>query len=206
MRQVTFTTDEALCGIKYKASADITVLGKKLRKDIGKVKAGLPKLTSDEVKAYLATGTIQVGGVELVEGDLTATRFVELPPRAPDATVHLESNTNNDVVVLLDVMRHPELEAEGMAREVVNRIQRLRKSAGLVPTDDIDVFYHFADEDQKEGQELHECIVAQQDIFVRVLKRVPLPKTQMNAAPSAVVTEEVVEVGDLKVTLTLVRA
>ena len=165
MRVVTFTTDEALCGIKYKASADITVLGKKLRKDIGKVKAGLPKLTSDEVKAYLATGKISVGGVELVEGDLTASRYVELPPRAADAAVHLESNTNNDVVVLLDVKRHPELESEGVAREVVNRIQRLRKSAGLVPTDDIDVYYHFADEDAKEGQELHECIAVQQEIF-----------------------------------------
>ncbi|KAL8292459.1 hypothetical protein RQP46_001071 [Phenoliferia psychrophenolica] len=206
VRQVTFTTDEALCGIQYKASADITVLGKKLRKDIGKVKAGLPKLTSDEVKAYLATGKIQVGGVELIEGDLTASRYVELPARAPDATVHLEHNTNNDVVVLLDVMRHPELEAEGTAREVVNRIQRLRKSAGLVPTDDIDVFYHFADADQAKGQELHDCIASQQDVFVRVLKRVPLPKAQMNAAASAVVTEEVVEVGDLEVTLTLVRA
>ena len=30
---------------------------------------------------------------------------------------------------------------EGTAREVVNRVQKLRKKAGLVPTDDIRVYY-----------------------------------------------------------------
>ncbi|KAM0753633.1 isoleucine-tRNA ligase [Meredithblackwellia eburnea MCA 4105] len=205
VRQVTFTDDEARCGIKYKAGADFTVLGRKLRKDIGKVKAALPNLKSEDVKAYLATGKINVGGVDLVEGDLTATRYVELPAFKEGDATKLESNTNNDVVVILDTMRHPELEEEGTAREVVNRIQRLRKSCGLVPTDDIDVYVSFADEDAKEGEELLSCIAKQQDIFSRVLKRVPMPKSRLNAGPEAIVTEESVEVGSLKVVLTLVR-
>lgn len=29
---------------------------------------------------------------------------------------------------------------EGVAREIINRVQKLRKKAGLVPTDDITVF------------------------------------------------------------------
>lgn len=208
VRTVTFTTDETLCSVKYKASADIAVLGKKLRKDIGKVKAGLPKLSSEDVKRYLATGKISVGGVELIEGDLTASRYVELPARAADATSHWESNSNNDVVVLLDVLKHPELEQEGTAREFVNRIQRLRKAAGLVPTDDIDVYYSFEGEgiEGKEGSELHAVVLAQQETFVRVLKRVPMPRERFQGAVEGVVREEVVEIGELKVVLTLVRA
>ena len=43
--------------------------------------------------------------------------------------------------VLLDAFAYPELAQEGLAREVLNRIQRLRKRAGLVPTDDVQVVY-----------------------------------------------------------------
>lgn len=34
-----------------------------------------------------------------------------------------------------------EMQDEGMAREIVNRIQKLRKKAHLVPTDQINVYY-----------------------------------------------------------------
>jgi isoleucyl-tRNA synthetase len=44
-------------------------------------------------------------------------------------------------MVLLDAFAYPELAQEGLAREVLNRIQRLRKRAGLVPTDDVKVEY-----------------------------------------------------------------
>jgi isoleucyl-tRNA synthetase len=44
-------------------------------------------------------------------------------------------------MVLLDAFAYPELAQEGLAREVLNRIQRLRKRAGLVPTDDVQVSY-----------------------------------------------------------------
>lgn len=43
--------------------------------------------------------------------------------------------------MLLNIAQSQELLHEGTAREVVNRIQRLRKKAGLVPTDDILVYY-----------------------------------------------------------------
>ena len=42
---------------------------------------------------------------------------------------------------MLDTKRYPELEQEGIAREIINRVQRLRKKAGLLPTDDIRMYY-----------------------------------------------------------------
>lgn len=201
VREVVFTSDEARCGIKFRADADYVVLGRKLRKDLGRVKKALPSVASDDVKAYLATGHITVDGVELVKGDLTATRYVEVPPRT-EGGPHYESNSNNDVVILLDCLRRPELEQEGTAREVVNRVQRLRKKAGLVATDDIDVFYSFTD---GLGKELENIMVASDDVICRTLKRSPRPKRDFTGERDVVIEEEV-EVGDDKMTLTLAWA
>ncbi|BGP16782.1 hypothetical protein JCM10213_002176 [Rhodosporidiobolus nylandii] len=201
VRTVVFTSDEARCGIKFRADADYAVLGRKLRKDLARVKKALPNVPSEDVKAYLATGKISVDGIELVEGDLTATRFVELPARV-EGGPHYETNTNNDVVILLDVLRRPELEQEGTAREVINRVQRLRKKAGLVATDDIDVFYSFA---EGVGAELEQIIEASGEVIRKVLKKSPRPRREFGGDREVVIEEEQ-EVGEEKVTLTLVRA
>jgi isoleucyl-tRNA synthetase len=42
---------------------------------------------------------------------------------------------------LLDLKADQSMIEEGMAREVINRMQKLRKKAGLVPTDQVTVFY-----------------------------------------------------------------
>ena len=62
---VVYTTDESAVGIKYKATADFAVLGKKLRKDFGKVSKAIPAMSSDACKAYLADGKAALNGVEL---------------------------------------------------------------------------------------------------------------------------------------------
>jgi isoleucyl-tRNA synthetase len=138
VREVVFTSNEEKTGIKFKATADWPTLGKKLRKDLAKVKNGLPNLTSNDVKAYAETGTVEIDGIKLEKGDLVVGRYVDLPEEQGWAT-----NTDGDVVVILDTKTYPELEAEGLAREFINRCQRLRKEAGLQATDDVDVFYEF---------------------------------------------------------------
>jgi len=50
--------------------ADWPVLGKKLKKDMPKVKNGLDKVSSAEVKKFLETKSIVVGGITLREEDL----------------------------------------------------------------------------------------------------------------------------------------
>lgn len=178
----------------------MAVLGKKLRNKIGIVKAGLATLTSEQVKQYLATGSIDIGGIELGKGDLTATRFVELAARV-EGGAEYKSGTDSDVVVLLDVFRYAELEKEGKAREVINRVQRLRKKAGLVATDEIDVFYKFT---QGMGEALLEAVQSCEDIVVRVLKKMPRPDAER--AAEKVVIEEEQEIGDEKITLVLAWA
>lgn len=202
MQTVTLTSDESLIGIKYRALADWSVLGRKVRKEMANVKAGLLALTSDEVKQFVLDKKITVAGIELVEEDLQTIRYVEVPEVVEVGAPKYETHTDNDVVILLDVLLRPELEAEGKAREVVNRIQQLRKKAGCVATDDIDVYYSFA---AGLGAELAEIIVKNEPVFQRVLRRMPMPESQRDVKVE-ILMEEVQEVGEDKMTLILVRA
>lgn len=137
VRDIIITSDEEKYGVEYRAVADWPVLGKKLKKDVKKVKDGLPSVSSDEVKEYLKTGKLVVAGIELVEGDLNVIRGL---PESAIASGQ-ETRTDQDVLIILDVNIYPELKSEGLARELVNRIQKLRKKCGLDATDDVLVQY-----------------------------------------------------------------
>ena len=52
VRDIVFTSDEKRAGVQYRAVADWAVLGRKLRKDLARVKNGLPSVSSEAVKAY----------------------------------------------------------------------------------------------------------------------------------------------------------
>lgn len=137
VRDVIITSDEAKYGVEYKAVADWPVLGKKLKKDAKKVKDALLNVTSAEVQNFLETGKIEVAGIPLVKGELNVIRG--LPESATDAGQ--ETRTDQEVLIILDTKIYEELKTEGLARELVNRIQKLRKKCGLEATDDVMVHY-----------------------------------------------------------------
>ncbi|CDU25686.1 probable ILS1-isoleucyl-tRNA synthetase [Sporisorium scitamineum] len=198
VRDLMLSSDEAKCGVRFKLFADWPVLGRKLRKDVGKVRKGLESVTSDDAKRYRETGKLNVADVDLVEGDLRVIRYVE----TKEIEGTFESNTDGNVVVLLDIQQRPELVSEGTAREVVNRIQRLRKKAGLVATDEVDAFYSF---EAGLGQALAECIESQPETFMKALRRKPLPEAEKRADAKVILQEEQ-EVGEDKFLLTLAWA
>jgi isoleucyl-tRNA synthetase len=197
VRDVVFSSDEVSTGVRYRAVADWAVLGRKLRKDLGKVKNALPNLNSDDVKEYLTSGKVTVAGIELVEGDLTVQRYIELPQGSEQ---QYATNTDNDVVVRLDILVHPELAGEWLARELVNRIQKLRKKAGLQATDDVDVFYKF---EEGDGTELVKAMEEHRDVMQKTVRSVPLDARERKEGKNALIEEEQ-EVSDVKFMLSLV--
>ncbi len=50
---------------------------------------------------------------------------------------------------MLDVSPSQEMLDEGVLRDIVNRVQRLRKEYKIVPTDDITVYYKVTPSDSK---------------------------------------------------------
>merc|ERR1711974_234364 len=52
-----------------------------------------------------------------------------------------EAHSDDDILILLDTTPDQEMLDEGVAREVVNRVQKLRKSAGLKVDDQVTMLY-----------------------------------------------------------------
>lgn len=181
---VVYTSDEAAVGIKYRASADYSVLGRKLRKDIGKVRTGIPALGSEACKAFLAEGKTSVNGVELVEGDLLVSRFVEQSAEDKQA---FETESDGDVIVLLDIRTYKELESQALLRSLTARVNKLRKEAGLKPSDKVDVLYAY---DAGEADAVQAAIQGNEEMLEKSIGGVPVPASQSNGDRVVLFTEK----------------
>lgn len=185
VRDVVITDDEEAYNVEYRAVADWPVLGKKLKKDAKIVKAGLPKVSSEDVKGYLATGKLTVDGIDLVAGDLNVIRDL------PEAAVQggNETRTDNDVLIILDTNVYDELKTEGLAREIINRIQKLRKKAGLEATDDVLVQYDLV----KDNMDF-EKVLAEHNAMVSKTCRSEI--TKFDASRSDAIADEEQSIND----------
>jgi isoleucyl-tRNA synthetase len=111
---------------------DFKALGPRFGKQMKAVAAAVSAMAGEAIATLERTGSvtldvdgqpaeIQVSDVEILADDI------------PGWTVSSESG----VTVALDITVDEELRAEGMARELVNRVQNLRKDSGLEVTDRI---------------------------------------------------------------------
>ncbi|KAL1960866.1 hypothetical protein VTO42DRAFT_5849 [Malbranchea cinnamomea] len=205
IRDLILSTDEDNYNVQYSVSADWPTLGKKLKKDAQKVKKALPSLSSNDVKKFVAEGKILVDGIELVEGDLVVKKGLKEDQHSKD----VETNSDNDVLIILDATIYPELAHEGLAREIVNRVQKLRKKAGLVPTDDVKMEYRVLTDPDNIG--LAEVFETQSQAIEKALRR-PVDKHVVTEAggeiPNGeedVIMEEEQEVQKATFMLRLVR-
>ena len=198
IRDLVLTGDEAKYNVQYSVTADWPVLGKKLKKDIIRVKKALPTLTSEQVQAYVRDKEILVDGIRLEAGDLVVRRGVT----EDEASKRLEANTDSDVLTILDTELHPELAQEGLAREVINRVQRLRKKVGLQPTDDVKMEYLVVSDPENLG--LEGVFTSHSAAFEKVLRR-PIEKLGEGAEAESIIAEEEQEVQQAKLLLRLLK-
>ncbi len=107
-----------------------------------------------------------------------------------------------DMVVLLDTTPSADLASEGMVRELISRVQRLRKKASLVPTDDVKMEYSVVS--QPAGSDLAEVIRSREALLVSALRG----KLEENSAPPAegsLILEEEHDIGDVTLLLKLLK-
>ena len=206
INDLVLSSDEGKHNVQYSVDADWPTLGKKLKKDAQKVKKALPNLTSDEVRHFVETGQMTVGGIKISKEDLIVMRGLA----KDEASNHLETNSDNEVLTILDTKIDPFLQQSGIAREVVNRVQQLRKKAKLVPTDDVRMEYKILSDPEKIG--IGEVFEGHGKTFEKALRR-PIDKhivTQVggeatNAMVDVVIAEEEQEVQKATFLLRLVK-
>jgi isoleucyl-tRNA synthetase len=115
-----------------KIKPQFKVLGKKVGADMKAVAAEINAMTQDQIAQMEAEGNYQLSTVnyQLVPEDVEII--------TEDMPGWLVAN-NGILTIALDIELTDELIEEGIARELINRIQNLRKSSGLEITDRIRV-------------------------------------------------------------------
>lgn len=170
---IVYTSDESAVGIKYKALADWPTLGKKLRKDGAKVRVALPDVSSEACKAFVLEGKMDVAGVELVAGDLIINRYVDSGDAEPKTH---ENGTDNDVIIILDIQKHADLEHLTLLRSLTSRVNKLRKEAGLKPVDKVDIFYEY---DDGETDGIVGALKGNEELLLKPFGVLPVDKVQL---------------------------
>lgn len=166
-----------------------------------KVKAALALLTSEEVKAFRTEGSIVVAEQTLTTGDLTVVAgsdYSDSTDFVSGAGDKNEAKEDGELIVVLDVRSSPELVIKGLARGFISSCQQLRKKAGLVATDDVDVFYKGC------GETMKSAIEQNKDAIWTQLGSAAVEDAQRGEG-AEVLLEEEIEVADQKFVVALVR-
>jgi isoleucyl-tRNA synthetase len=131
VKTLAYSTEEARY-IRLFAKPNAPVLGKRLGKDFGRFRGLIEKLDAAALNNLQEQGTLTLDGVEFGVDDILVYR----EPR--EGTQAL---SNRFISIDMDCTLDDSLVREGLAREVVNRIQKTRKDLGLNVSDRIHVRY-----------------------------------------------------------------
>jgi isoleucyl-tRNA synthetase len=133
VKELEYVGDDATMIVK-KIRPDFKALGPKFGKNMKEAAALLQGLGTAEINRFQQDGfyTLDVGGeaVQVLRSDVEI-----LTDDIPGWLLA----TEGAYTVALDIQITPELLSEGLARELVNKIQNLRKSSGLEVTDRIEI-------------------------------------------------------------------
>ena len=122
-----------------RAEPNWQALGRRLGKAMGPVGAAIKGLSTEALQVLQRDGSIEVQGQHVSTDDVKILWDFKLPEgRAEGET---DAMGDGDLIVLLDLAEDDSLAEEGLAREFINRVQKLRKKAGLDPSDAIEVFF-----------------------------------------------------------------
>lgn len=115
------------------AKPNLPVLGKKLGKEMGAFKALIEKLSSADVAKIENGGKVTLNNVDFDASEILVQRNTKPGTQAL---------TNRFVTIDLDCKLDQDLVDEGLAREMVNRIQKSRKDSHFNVADRIEVIVH----------------------------------------------------------------
>ena len=141
VKEVAFT-DDTTAFMTYQLKPQMRTLGKKYGKLLKAIGEKLATLDGNEVVANFEAGNTLTFELEGTQVELEKDDVLTAPMKKPGYVVA----TDHDVTVALDTNLTDALIAEGFAREVVSKLQTMRKEAGFEVTDRILVTVKTADE------------------------------------------------------------
>ncbi len=137
IKEVVYVKSDSKDLVDYKVKANMVLLGKKLRGDAPKVRAYLEGLSGDYIRENILGKDVIKVKVEDKEFELTQEEIIIEKKSPENITVAEDDNW----IVALDTYIDEALKKEGIVRELVHRIQDMRKEAGYHVADRIYVSY-----------------------------------------------------------------
>ena len=118
--------------IKYNIKPNFRVLGKKVGKRMGEVQKSLKSLDGAAAKLELdKTGELKLGDITLTAEDIEI---------AVSQSEGFNCQSEGDVAIALSTTLTPALIEEGFVREVISKIQVMRRESNFEVTDRIKIF------------------------------------------------------------------
>ncbi|WP_281532372.1 isoleucine--tRNA ligase [Anaerocolumna aminovalerica] len=167
VKKVTFT-DDVRNFTSYSFKPQLKTLGPKFGKHIGQIKQILSELDGNKAMDEInATGGLKV----LLEGNEAFLEKEDLLIETAQMDGFI-SDSYNGVTVVLDTKLTPELIEEGFVREIISKIQTMRKDAGFEVMDHIVVSHAGNDKVkdimEKNAEEIKSEVMADDMVFDNV--------------------------------------
>ncbi|KAI5558183.1 hypothetical protein BDE02_17G022700 [Populus trichocarpa] len=173
--------------LKYaslRAEPEFSVLGKRLGKSMGVVAKEVKAMSQIDILEFEKAGEVTIASHCLKLSDIKVVREFKCPDGLTDREV--DAAGDGDVLVILDLRLDESLYEAGVAREVVNRIQKLRKKTGLEPTDAVEVYFESLDEDRSISQQ----VLNSQELYIRDAIGSPLLSSTFMPPHAVILGEE----------------
>uniref|UniRef100_A0A914IBR5 isoleucine--tRNA ligase n=1 Tax=Globodera rostochiensis TaxID=31243 RepID=A0A914IBR5_GLORO len=134
VEEMVVSQDKQKYGVQLKAEPNFKILGAKLKSSLKAVTTYLKNsVTEAELEALLVTGTLTVLEHELTSEEVTVSFTVD--PGKTKTSDKWETAAGSSCVVMINTAEDDNLLSRGFAREIINRVQKLRKQGKLVETD-----------------------------------------------------------------------
>ena len=197
------TATDALTYVTLKTTPNFATLGKRVGKSMKELKLAIENLSDKEIADFRENGCISILNFNLSSEDILI-KYEFQDKLGPDMDAICDAD---GLLVILELQTDQSLEDAGLAREVVNRIQKLRKSSGLQVDDSIDVYYKILEQNDQDKIESAKRIFAddKEGYFVETLGSAPKVDTH-EQLDAVVVAEEAVQLSnEIRLLLKIVK-
>ncbi|GAA4058326.1 isoleucine--tRNA ligase [Flavobacterium chungnamense] len=126
--------DDASGVLVKQIKPNFKALGPRFGKDMGLISSEIQKFSQEQINEIDAKGELSL----VISGKSITLTSQDVEISSQDIPGWLVANSNG-ITVALDITISEELKQEGIARELVNRIQNIRKDSGFEVTDKIKV-------------------------------------------------------------------
>ena len=157
IKKIDYSQDEQQY-IRLYAKPNSPVLGKRLQKRFGAFKKRIEQLTTEEINQLEQNDQLELDGESFNLSDILIFREAK-----DDSGVV----SNRFISILLDSTLDQELIDEGLAREVINRIQKTRKDLNFNVDDRIQTYFD-ADPQLRKIIETHQDYICQETLSTQL--------------------------------------